>query len=359
MFDETNARRATLVAGLILLIVLAAVAVMSAEMNKERSNRIRVARLTGGEQLGPAAASFMTAVVTATTGERLMASLTPLDDSISGFFPDDTLIAYDIGIAPGAAIDVLEELLESAMPDLHMWLEETFDEFRAASGLDPHTDFLTHLDDGLTVAMLAPESELDGWPFPRKVVIVRVLDEVAVARFLEAWVPWEAGAIAPKTHGVLGASVESEVVAGVEVVGLRMNGLLPAELPLPSPSYALVGDYLIVSSVRSGVAETVARLESGVPLTSLLVSQNPVVEIVRMNFAEWPRAWLRAEPFVDSLIDQMGGDSSVVIGICRAMVQYLGDFGPAHGTTTLTPDGGLVFHFEMAPPGWQTASSGS
>jgi hypothetical protein len=128
-----------------------------------------------------------------------------------------------------------------------------------------------------------------------------------------------------------------------------MNGLLPADLPLPSPSYALVGDYLIASSVRSGVAETLARLESGVPLTSLLVSEHPVVEIVRMNFAEWPRAWLRAEPFVESVIDRLGGDSAAIIGFCRTMVRYLGEFGPAYGTTTLTPDGGLVFNFEMAP----------
>jgi hypothetical protein len=31
------------------------------------------------------------------------------------------------------------------------------------------------------------------------------------------------------------------------------------------------------------------------------------------------------------------------------MVQYLGEFQPAHGTTSLTPDGGLVFHLEMEP----------
>lgn len=349
MFDDTNSRRATIVAGLILLIVLAAVAVLSAEVSPDRIDGMETARRTGEGRVGPATASLLTTAVSASTGERLMASLVPINASISGFFPDDVLIAYDIGIAPEAAIDLMDDLLRSALPDLHLWLEETLDEFRAASGLDPYGDFLSHLDHGLAVAMLAPEREADGWPFPRKVIIVRVLDRVAVARFLEAWLPWEAGAIAPKTHGVLGASVESEIVAGVDVVGLRLNGLLPAELPLPSPSYALVGDYLIVSSVRSGVAETLARLENGVPLTSPLNSEDPVVEIVRLNFSEWPRAWLRAEPYLDSLVDRLGGDSPAVIGFCRAMIQYLGEFGPAHGTTTLTPDGGLVFHFEMAP----------
>jgi hypothetical protein len=39
------------------------------------------------------------------------------------------------------------------------------------------------------------------------------------------------------THGLLGASIESEVVGGFDLVGLRLDGLLPARLPLPSPSY--------------------------------------------------------------------------------------------------------------------------
>jgi hypothetical protein len=58
---------------------------------------------------------------------------------------------------------------------------------------------------------------------------------------------------------------------------------------------------------------------------------------------------MRAEPYVESLVDRLGGDSPAVIGFCRTMIQYLGEFGPAHGTTTLSPEGGLVFHFEMAP----------
>ena len=104
-----------------------------------------------------------------------------------------------------------------------------------------------------------------------------------------------------------------------------------------------------MSSVRSGVAETLERLEDGTPLASPLNSEDPVVEIVRLNFSEWPQAWLRAEPYVASLVDRLGGDSPAVIGFCRTMIEYLGEFGPAHGTTSLTADGGLVFHFEMTP----------
>ena len=74
-----------------------------------------------------------------------------------------------------------------------------------------------------------------------------------------------------------------------------------------------------------------------------------MVEVVRLNFPAWPRAWLRAEPFVDDLIDRLAGDSPAVIRFCRTMVEYLGEFEPGYGTTTLTSDGGLVFRFEIAP----------
>jgi len=349
MFDDTNARRATFVAGLILLIVLAAIAVLSAEVNTDGIDGIRVARQTTGERFSPATASLITTAATGATGERLLASLAPINDSISGSFPDDALITYDIGIAPVAAVELMEALLEPALPDLHIWLGEILDEFRTTTGLDPHADFLSHLGHGLAVGMLAPEGDIDGWPFPRKVVIMRVLDDVAVSRFLEAWISWEAGAIAPKTQGVLGASVVSEQVAGSDLVGLQLDGLLPAGLPLPSPSYAVAGDYLIVSPVKSAVAETLDRLESGISPSPVMIGEEPVVEVVWLNFPEWPQAWQRAEPFVESLIDRLGGDSPTVIRFCRTMIEYLGEFQPGYGTTTLTPDGGLLFRFELAP----------
>jgi hypothetical protein len=349
MIDDTNSRRATLVAGLILLIVLAAVAVMPAEMNTDGIDGVRVARLATSERSSPAAASLIATTAAGSASERLLASLAPIGESISETFPDDALITYDIGISPDATVELVETLIESALPDLHVWLEGIFDEFRMATGLDPKIDFLPHLGHGLAVGLLAPESDIEGWPLPRKVVILRVLDDVAVARFLEAWITWEAGAIAPKTQGVLGASVVSEAVAGSDLVGLRLDGLLPAGLPLPSPSYALAGNYLIVSSVRSAVVETLNRFEDGGPPSSSLHGEGPVVEVVRLNFPEWPQAWSRAEPFLGSLIDRLGGDSPTVIRFCKTLIQYFGEFQPAHGTTTVTADGGLVFRFELAP----------
>jgi hypothetical protein len=355
MSDDTNTRRATFVAGLILLIVLAAVAAMSAGLDTDGVK----GNAADSQSVSPTIVGQIAAASQGSAGERLLASLAPIGESISGSFPDDALLAYDIGIAPDAAVDLMDTLIESAFPDLHRWLEDVLDEFRMATGLDPEIDLLPYLDHGLAVGLLPSEGDVEGWPFPRKVVIMRVLDDVAVSRFLEAWISWEAGAIAPKTQGVLGASVISEEVAGFDLVGLQLDGLLPAGLPLPSPTYAVAGDYLIVSPVRSAVAETLGRLESGISPSPVMIGEEPVVEVVRLNFPEWPRAWLRAEPFVGSLIDRLGGDSPTVIRFCRTMVEYFGEFQPGHGTTTLTPDGGLVFRFEMAPNGTTPASTGS
>jgi len=349
MFDDTNTRRATLIAGLILLIVLAAVAVMSAGLETDEINGSASAGQATRQRVSPTIVGQIAASAQGAAGESFLNSLAPIGESVSGSFPDNALVAYDIGITPRAAIELVETLLESAFPDLHVWLDDVLDEFQMATGLDPEIDFLPYLDHGLAVGLLPSESDVDGWPFPRKVVIMRVLDDVAVSRFLEAWISWEAGAIAPKTQGVLGASVVSEEVAGSDLVGLQLNGLLPAGLPLPSPSYAVAGDYLIVSSVRSAVAETLGRLENGISPASQTIGGEPVVEVVRLNFPAWPNAWRRAEPYVGSVVDRLGGDSPTVIRFCRTMVEYLGEFEPGYGTTILTSDGGLVFRFEIAP----------
>ena len=44
--------------------------------------------------------------------------------------------------------------------------------------------------------------------------VERVRDADEVSRFMEAWINWEAGAIAPITQGLLGASVRSDSVDG-------------------------------------------------------------------------------------------------------------------------------------------------
>ena len=348
MFDENiNGRRTTLIAGLILLIVLAAVAAMSAGLGAGTettgaSGAISLRTHTAAPQrLVPQAHDRVM--------ERLLGSLGPIEEPMAACLGDGALIAYDLGVAPAAAFEVLDQLLDATAPKLHEWLRGVLAEFQMASGLEPEIDLLPHLDHGMAVGLLPPEGDLAGWPFPRKVVIMRVLDEVAVSRFLEEWITWEAGAVAPMTQGVLGASIYSEKVAGFDLVGLQLDGLLPAQLPLPSPSYVVAGDYLIVSPVRSAVVETLSRLEEGCLPPPAGTTDETVVEEVWLNFPEWPRAWQRAEPLVGSILARLGVESPATLQACGSLFQLLGGFQPAHGTTSLTPEGGFVFRIEMTP----------
>lgn len=345
MFDEKNhARWPTLVAGLILLIVLAAVAAMSAESGTQPN----ASTLTDAPTHRTVAEGVGSGPTCGVWG-RMLESLGAIAEPMSGVFPDDALAVYDIGVTPSVAIKATGELLERAAPEIHEWMVDFVGEFRLATGLDPTDDFLLLLDDGLTVGLLAPETDPDGWPFPRKVVIARMLDPAAVTHFLEAWISWEAGAIAPMSNGLLGASIRSEQVAGSEIVGLQLDGLLPVWVPLPSPSYAVVGNHLIVSPVRSAVAETLARFPGGTALPDAGVGGETVVEVVRLNFPAWPDAWRRAEPVVGLVVDHLGGESSDVLRACNWLIELSGGFGPAYGTTSLTPEGGFVFHLEVEP----------
>ena len=334
MFEEKyNAPRPTLVACLILLVVLAAVAVMSAEVK------------SGHREVSERVASAVRGVA----GHRFLASFEPLDGRMAGSFPGDALIVYDIGVAPDTAFEAIEALLESSLPELHTLLENILAEFEQAAGLDPRRDLVPYLEHGLAVGLLPPEEGVDEWPFPRKVVIMRVRDAGAVASFLEAWINWEAGAVAPLTHGLLGASVHSDNIDGHEVVGLQLDALLPVDFPLPSPSYSVTGDFLVMSPVRTAVIETLGRLEWD-PSKPADTADGQVVEEVWLNFPEWPHAWRRAEPFIEDVYSRLGVDSPLLIQTCRALAEFVGEFGPGFGTTSITPEGGLVFRFEMDPP---------
>lgn len=334
MFEERpNSPRPTLVACLILLLVLAAVAVMSAEpRSQHRAVSQRIAAAARGA-----------------TGHRFLISLEPLNGRMAGSFPDDALITYDIGVAPETAIEAIDELLESSLPELHSYLEGFLAEFQAATGLDPIHHLLPHLEHGLAVGLLPPQDDIDGWPLPRKVVIMRVRQPEAVSRFMEAWINWEAGAIAPMTQGLLGASVRTDSVDGHDVIGLQLDGLLPIDLPLPSPSFSVAGDFLVLSPVRSAVVETLGRLEWDQSRPDATVD-GLIVEEVWLNFPQWPAAWRRAEPSIYHLLDRFWPESHGLIQTCRAMADLIGEFEPGRGTTSITPEGGLVFRFEIDPP---------
>lgn len=377
--DDTTARRASLVAGLILLIVLAAVAAMPGTPGAEDhafavadNNALDVNAIDGVAHLGAedtlnwtqgtALARQGSVVQTRSTGTgriapskhdraatRLLETLGPITVPMSACFADDALVRYDLGIAPGAAVEVLTGLLETAVPDVHVRLQEVLHEFTMATGFVPAVDFLPHLGHGIAVGLLPPEDDLEGWSLPRKVVIMRVLDDEAVARYLEAWITWVAGAVAPTTHGILGARIDAETVAGFELLGLRLDGLLPVRLPLPSPSYVVTDGFLIVSPVRSAVAETLQRIAHGCSTTPSEYPDPSVVEDVWLNFPEWPRAWQRAEPVVGSILAWLDVESPATVQACGSLFQLLGGFQPAHGTTSLTPEGGFVFRIDFEP----------
>ncbi|MEJ2190504.1 MAG: hypothetical protein P8Y93_14090, partial [Acidobacteriota bacterium] len=165
---------------------------------------------------------------------ELLRSLRPIGDPLAQCFGEEALFTYDLGVAPAPAAEAVANLLETSAPGVHAWIRRVLGEFTAASGLTPEADLLPYLGDGIAVGLLPAETSVAGWPLPRKVVILRVRDEAAVDRYFRRWFTWEAGALAPATHGVVGASVEAESLEGFDLVGLRLNGLLPAELPLPS-----------------------------------------------------------------------------------------------------------------------------
>jgi len=345
--DKKNERRTTLIAGLILLIVLAAVVAMPA--GSGAAAKTIVAKQVSSSRTHMTPPRRFVPRLHYQAVRQMLGSLGTIDQPMAACFGDEALVAYDLGIAPAAAIDVLVQLLETSAPEVHEWLRGVLDEFRIWSGLDPEIDLLPHLGHGMAVGLLPPESDDDGWPLPRKVVIMRVLDEDAVSRYLDEWITWEAGAVAPMTQGVLGASVWSQRVSGFDIVGLRLNGLLPARLPLPSPSYVVLGEFLIVSPVRSAVVETLDRLQEGCVSSPVGIADETVVEEVWLNFPEWPETWERAEPLLESVMDWLGAESPEAIRAGRSLVGFLGEFGPAHGTTSLTPEGGFVFTIEMTP----------
>ncbi len=363
MFDQESDRPgATLLAGLILLILLAAIAAISGEPEAAGRSANGGADVSAFARSGPlvarvlqvdwtrrAAPRRLTAADRSEGMKGLLRSLRPIGEPLAQCFGDDVLIAYDLGVAAAPAAEALAELLETSAPEVHAWIRSVLGEFTAASGLTPEADLLPYLGEGLAVGLLPAESNGDGWPLPRKVVLLRVLDEAAVDRYLRRWFRWEAGALAPATHGVLGASVVVESEGRFDLVGLRLNGLLPEELPLPSPAFVVADGFLIVSPVRSAVEETLGRLLTG--CASLVPDRldESTVEEVWLNFPAWPQAWRRAEPVLAQAAEWLGTESPAAIEIGRSLVALLGGLEPAHGTTLLEPEGSLVFRIELRP----------
>ena len=115
-----------------------------------------------------------------------------------------------------------------------------------------------------------------------------------VDKFLYEFFHWRASALAPFTGGLVSAMVVSEQHEGVEIMGLKLDSII--DLPLPSPAFALVGDTLIISPVRSALKEAVSAMHGNVPrLTKATLAgtgtvQPDPVELIHLNLEGWEKA---------------------------------------------------------------------
>ena len=188
---------------------------------------------------------------------RLLRSLRPLEERLSGFLPEDALVTWDMGAPPAAVVGLAADCLRMWAPEQHAWLADRLVEVHEA-GVDPVADLLPALGSHVAGGLLPPVPGDATWPLPRPVWLAPVVDRDAAERALGELLRWEAGAVAVLTGGLASAEVVREQTAGVSVVGLRIESLV--RTPLPSPSMAVVDGILVVAPVRSAVWETVESM---------------------------------------------------------------------------------------------------
>jgi len=187
---------------------------------------------------------------------RLVRSLQPVRQPLSRLLPRNALAAWDLGARPDIVAEAVAHALQATAPRQHRWLLDRLAELRAA-GVDPASELLPALGQGIGGGLLPPVPGEPSWPLPRPVWIFRVDDAQAVARALPRILHWWAGAVADLSGGLASAVWLSEEVGGVSVLGLQIEGVL--EGPLPSPAAALANGVLIVSPVRSAVLDVLAE----------------------------------------------------------------------------------------------------
>lgn len=191
---------------------------------------------------------------------RLARSLQPVRQPLTRLLPHDALAAWDLGARPDVVAEAVAHALQATAPRQHRWLADRLAELRAA-GVDPVTELLPALGQGIGGGLLHPVPGEPFWQLPRPVWIFRAEDEQAVTRALPRILHWWAGAVADLSGGLASAVPLREDVGGVSVIGLQIEGVL--EGSLPSPAAALANGVLIVSPVRSAVLEVLAELPRG------------------------------------------------------------------------------------------------
>ncbi len=299
---------------------------------------------------------------------RMGSALHPVGRPLAGDLPGDALAAGDIGAAPGEIIAGLNWVLQTHAPNFHQVIDRTAAGFCESTGLEPGTDLYPFLGNQTAVAMLPAMNGVDRWPLQRPLVKVEVFHRPLVERFLTDFVEWEAGAVTEISGGLVSAMVVSEEHEGVEIRGLQIEGFIP--LPLPSPSYALIGNFLVVSPVRSAVREAISAAHGTIPTLldrpgswmNEAVALPEAVEIFSMNFVNCEHEWELVEdivvPFLPKPAKVASDDAAVAedeetdrhaVRVFRAMASLLSQLGEMNGSATIDREGNFVFLVENRP----------
>lgn len=294
----------------------------------------------------------------------LIGSLAPIADPLSARFPRTALLTYEAGVPLDRLLDTVGFFVKELAPWLDRKMEGLAENFVEATDLDPAVDLHPYLGRSVAAACLPADLAQTEWPFPRSVMLVRVKDRKKVKAFISTFVRWDASVWAPLTGGLISAMTVSDRHEGVDLMGVELDSLI--NVPLPSPTFALMDDLLIASSVRSGVKEVISTIRGrDRALTQETITEsgpvlNGAVELVHMNLPVWAREWERyreiAVPaccliFLDrDFLAAHQLDERRVDRLCRGLFGLLSRFGRATGSTRIDSDGMFTFFVEVRLP---------
>lgn len=291
----------------------------------------------------------------------LLDALTPIEEPLSRWLPRNALCAYEVGAPPDAVFDMVCFFVKSLSPWLHQEIEMLCADFESATGLDPAVDLFPYLDRSMAVAALPSGGPKAEWPFPRSVVMVRVTDEEKVKAFVSSFIQWDATMWAPFSGGLIGGRAVTSHHDGVELIGIELDSVI--RLPLPSPTVAIVDGFLIASSFRSGVIDTIAALRGERPalsaetITSARTIPDSTVELVHLNFPSWKSEWARcwkaaASPCCYLMLDReyvasVRLSEEKLYRLGEALFNVVTSLDRTTGTTTVGSDGRFEFFIEV------------
>jgi hypothetical protein len=299
---------------------------------------------------------------------RLRYALNPVGRRTATSLPGDALMAGDVGASPGEILAGIDWVLQASMPNFHEKLIGALQNFCSSTGLDPDTDFFPFVGNQTALAMLPAMNGVDSWPLQRPLITTEVFHRPKVERFLTDFVEWEAGAVAELSGGLVSAMVVSEEHEGTEILGLRLEGFIP--LPLPSPSFAIIGNQLLASPVRSAVREAISAAHGTIPTladrpgswAADAIALPDAVEIFSLNFENCEHEWGLVEkivlPFLpkpSKVVEEYkiadGGEEMDQHGLeaLRSISRLLAQLGEMHGSATLDQDGSFVCLVENRP----------